>query len=66
MAGDVSLTRVLLAFGLRQFSMHAAHLLDVKQVILTTTLARLKPLATRMLRTYEPEKLRALLARLNS
>jgi phosphotransferase system enzyme I (PtsI) len=65
MAGDVSLTRLLLAFGLRQFSMHAAHLLDVKQVILTTTLARLKPLASRMLRTYEPEKLRALLAKLN-
>jgi len=66
MAGDASLTRLLLAFGLRQFSMHAAHLPDVKQVILTTTLARLKPLATRMLRTYEPEKLRALLAKLNS
>jgi phosphotransferase system enzyme I (PtsI) len=66
MAGDVSLTRLLLAFGLRQFSMHAAHLPDVKQVILTTTLARLKPLATRMLRTYEPEKLSALLAKLNS
>lgn len=66
MAGDVSLTRMLLAFGLRQFSMHSAHLLDVKQVILKSKLAQLKPLATRMLRTSDPEKLSALLARLNA
>ncbi len=31
MAGDIVLTRLLLALGLRQFSMHSAHLLDVKQ-----------------------------------
>ena len=66
MAGDTSLTRLLLAFGLRQFSMHAAHLLDVKQVILTSTLSRLKPFATRMLHTHDPDKLRALLAKLNA
>jgi phosphotransferase system enzyme I (PtsI) len=66
MAGDVSLTRMLLAFGLRQFSMHSAHLLDVKQAILKSNLAQLKPLAMKMLRTSEPEKLNALLARLNA
>jgi phosphoenolpyruvate-protein phosphotransferase (PTS system enzyme I) len=66
MAGDVSLTRLLLAFGLRQFSMHSAHLLDVKQIILKSNLAQLKPLATRMLRTSDPEKLNSLLAKLNS
>jgi len=66
MAGDVSLTRLLLAFGLRQFSMHAAHLLDVKQVILKSNLAHLKPLAAKMLRTSDPDKLHALLARLNA
>jgi phosphoenolpyruvate-protein phosphotransferase (PTS system enzyme I) len=66
MAGDVSFTRMLLAFGLRQFSMHSAHLLDVKQVILRSKLAQLKPFASRMLRTSEPEKLHALLARLNA
>src|SRR5690606_11608171 len=31
MAGDVALTRLLLGLGLRQFSMHSAHLPDVKQ-----------------------------------
>jgi phosphotransferase system enzyme I (PtsI) len=66
MAGDVSLTRLLLAFGLRQYSMHTAHLLDVKQVILKSTISRLKPLAQKMLRASDPEKLRELLDKLNS
>ena len=66
MAGDVSLTRLLLAFGLRQYSMHIAHLLDVKQVILTSNFSRLKPLARKMLRASDPDKLRALLERLNA
>jgi len=66
MAGDVALTRLLLAFGLRQYSMHIAHLLDVKQVILKSNLSQLKPLARKMLRASDPEKLRALLDRLNA
>jgi phosphotransferase system enzyme I (PtsI) len=66
MAGDTSLTRLLLAFGLRQYSMHIAHLLDVKNVILKSDFSRLKPLARKMLRTSDPEKLRALLEKLNS
>jgi len=66
MAGDTALTRLLLAFGLRQFSMHSAHLLDVKQVVLNSDLARLKPLARKMLRASEPEKLHALLDKLNA
>ena len=56
----------LLAFGLRHYSMHSAHLLDVKQAILKSDLSRLKPLARRMLRTSDPEKLQVLLARLNA
>jgi phosphotransferase system enzyme I (PtsI) len=65
MAGDVRLTRLLLALGLRQFSMHSAHLLDVKQHILTSSLQDIRPLGLKMLRTEDPEKLHALLARLN-
>src|SRR6185503_7300604 len=38
MAGDVRLTRVLLGFGLRQFSMHPAYLLSVKQQVLKSDL----------------------------
>lgn len=66
MAGDVRLTRLLLALGLRQYSMHSAHLLDVKQNILKSNLQQIRPIALRMLRTENPEKLRALLARLNA
>lgn len=66
MAGDIALTRLLLAFGLRQYSMHIAHLLDVKQVILKSNLSQLKPLARKMLRASDPDKLRAMLEKLNS
>jgi phosphotransferase system enzyme I (PtsI) len=66
MAGDVRLTRLLLALGLRQYSMHSAHLLDVKQAILKSNFEQIRPLALKMLRTEDPEKLRALLARLNA
>jgi len=66
MAGDAALTRLLLSFGLRQYSMHTAHLLDVKQVILKSSYAQLKALGRRMLRTSEPERLHALLEKLNS
>ena len=66
MAGDVALTRLLLAFGLRQYSMHIAHLLDVKQIILRSNFSQLKPLARKMLRASDPEKLRAMLEKLNA
>ncbi|MFN7086652.1 MAG: phosphoenolpyruvate--protein phosphotransferase [Burkholderiales bacterium] len=66
MAGDVSLTRLLLGLGLRQFSMHSAHLLDVKQRILKSNIETIRPLALKMLRTSEPDKLLALLDRINA
>jgi phosphotransferase system enzyme I (PtsI) len=65
LAGDVTLTRLLLGFGLRQFSMHPANLLGVKQVVLKSDLAEVSQAARRMLRTDDPEKLRASLDRLN-
>jgi phosphoenolpyruvate-protein phosphotransferase (PTS system enzyme I) len=66
MAGDLTLTRLLLGLGLRQYSMHSAHLLDVKQRILQSNAAQLKPLALRMLRESDPERLHMLLQRLNA
>jgi phosphotransferase system enzyme I (PtsI) len=66
MAGDVSLTRLLLALGLRQFSMHSAHLPDVKQRILKSSLGDIRPLAQKMLRASDPLKLHALLDRINA
>jgi phosphotransferase system enzyme I (PtsI) len=66
MAGDLALTRMLLGLGLRQYSMHSAHLLDVKQRILQSNAAQLKPLAQRMLRESDPDRLHSLLNRLNA
>jgi phosphotransferase system enzyme I (PtsI) len=66
MAGDVELTRLLLGFGLRNFSMHPAHLLAVKQRVLTTSIPDIAPLVARILRTDEPEKMQALVEKLNA
>lgn len=66
MAGDLALTRLLLGLGLRQFSMHPANLLAVKQVILRTDLDEIKPLARRMLKTEDPHKLATLLEKMNA
>jgi len=66
MAGETRLTRVLLGFGLRQFSMHPAQLLSVKQQVLKSDLTLVNTLANRMLRTDDPEKLHQLLERMNA
>ncbi len=66
MAGDVQLTRLLLGFGLRQLSMHPACLLEVKQQVLKSRLRDIVPQVSKMLRADDPDKLRAMLARLNA
>ncbi len=66
MAGDIELTRMLLGFGLRHFSMHPAHLLAVKQRVLTTSLPDIASIVARILKTDEPEKMQALMEKLNA
>jgi phosphotransferase system enzyme I (PtsI) len=66
MAGEERLTRLLLGLGLRSFSMHPAHLLTIKQRVLTSNLAEIKPIVDRIRRTEIPEKVSALLERLNA
>ena len=66
MAGDVSLTRLLLGLGLRSFSMHAAHVPDVKQQVLEADASVLSPAARGMLRASDPVRLKTLLAKLNA
>jgi len=66
MAGEVALTRLLLGLGLRSLSMHPAHLLTIKQRVLTTEIARVKPVVDRMRRVDDPAKLAALLDKLNA
>ena len=66
MAGDVTLTRLLLGFGLRQFSMHPANLLAIKQQVLKSDLGDLLRLANRILRADDPENAKRLLEKLNA
>ncbi len=65
MAGEWRLTRLLLGMGLRNFSMHPAHLLAVKQRVLMTDVGEIRPLVARLLRGEEPVKVTALLDKLN-
>jgi phosphotransferase system enzyme I (PtsI) len=55
MAGDVKLTRLLLGMGLREFSMHPAQLLSVKQEILGCDLSTITPQTRKILRSMEPD-----------
>jgi len=55
MAGDAKLTRLLLGMGLREFSMHPAQLLSVKQEILNTDLEQIAPHTRRIMRSMDPE-----------
>jgi phosphotransferase system enzyme I (PtsI) len=64
MAGDPSLTRLLLGMGLRSFSMHPTQILAVKQEVLRADTEKLAPLVQAVLRAYEPEELQAALAAL--
>ena len=54
MAGDVSLTRLLLGMGLRSFSMHPAQILAVKQEILRADTVKLAPWAEQVMADEEP------------
>ncbi len=65
MAGDPELTRLLLGFGLREFSMHPAQVLMVKQEVLRSRVSDCERQAGRILRQGDPSKLAAALARWN-
>ena len=55
MAGDPALTKLLLAMGLTDFSMHFSQLLLVKREILKANVGMLKARFPRVLKAYEPE-----------
>ena len=57
MAGDVTLTRLLLGMGLRSFSMHPAQILAVKQEVLRADTRQLRAWAEAVLTADEPQTL---------
>ena len=66
MAGELAYTRLLLGFGLRQFSMFSAQVPNIKQRVLTTNLPEIALLTQKILRADDPMKIRELLDRLNA
>ncbi len=65
MAGDPDLTRLLLGFGLTEFSMHPAQVLVIKQEILRARTSDCVRHATRIIRQGDPIRLSAALAKWN-
>jgi phosphotransferase system enzyme I (PtsI) len=57
MAGDVSMTRLLLGLGLRSFSMHPSQVLSVKHQVLRSDTAKLALWAEKVLASDEPASL---------
>jgi phosphotransferase system enzyme I (PtsI) len=54
MAGDTTLTRLLLGMGLRSFSMHPAQILAVKQEVLRVDTTRVAAWAKQVLEAEDP------------
>ena len=65
MAGDSRLTRLLLSFGLRQFSMHPSHILAVKRQILQSNMPKLISAGRKILASQDADKIEPLLQKLN-
>ena len=65
-AGDASMTRLLLGLGLRQFSMHPSQLLSVKQEILNCDLKKVAPRAKKILRLHESKAIEFEMKRLTA
>lgn len=59
MAGDLSMTRLLLGLGLRSFSMHPAQILAVKQEVLRADSSKLAPWAAEVLGSECPAQMLA-------
>lgn len=65
MAGNISYTRLLLGLGLKNFSMDATYLLDVKDRILKADTSKLRYLVGKIVSSDNPSQARDYLAKLN-
>jgi len=66
MAGDTLFTRLLLGFGLRQFSMFPTQLLTVKRQVLRSHLPDIIYFAQKILKSDHPGNIHTLLTKLNN
>src|SRR5690606_35472835 len=66
MAGDATLTPLLLALGLEEFSLHPGTLLEVRRVIRDSDLSRLRAKAPALLRARDRDGIARWLARVHA
>ena len=65
MAGDPRYTRLLLGMGLQELSLHPTALLEIKDVIQRSPVARFKPVVDDILGTDDPQRIGEMLGILN-
>ncbi|MES0872596.1 phosphoenolpyruvate--protein phosphotransferase [Sinimarinibacterium thermocellulolyticum] len=65
MAGDPRFTRLLLALGLTDFSMHPNNILEIKQIVVESDVAKLRAAMQDALERKDPQELRERIALLD-
>ena len=65
MAGEPKLTKLLIAMGVEQLSMHPSHILSVKQQVLTSSIKNMKTSVLKLLNLNEVDKIETLLKKIN-
>jgi len=65
MAGEPKLTKLLIAMGVEQLSMHPSHILSVKQQVLTSSIKKMKASVLKLLNLNEVDKIETLLKKIN-
>jgi phosphotransferase system enzyme I (PtsI) len=65
MAGEPKLTKLLIAMGVEQLSMHPSYILSVKQQVLTSSIKNMKATVVKLLNLNEVEKIETLLKKIN-
>lgn len=65
MAGDPRYVQLLLAMGLREFSVHPNTLLEVKKLVRATSVAQLATRVNAAIRSRDPEEIRRVVERLD-
>lgn len=64
-AADINFTRLLLGLGLRKFSVNTGSFLNIKQIILSTSLTTIRPIIKKIQRTENLDKIIELVEQLN-
>lgn len=65
MAGEPKLTKLLIAMGVEQLSMHPSHILSVKQQVLTSSIKNMKTSVLKLLNLNEVDKIETILKKIN-